>query len=173
VRTDELTTIIAFLGVLALVVLVFKLLRRGPKLELSTYIAKSDLLSAAERSFLGVLVNAIGTDYVVAPKVRVADAIAPRTGMSRSDWQRAFNRISAKHFDYLVCRASDFHIVAAVELDDKSHRQARRRERDEFLKAATQSADLPLLRFDAKSSYSQAQIRDSFAGVLESIQSIP
>jgi hypothetical protein len=173
VPTDALAILIALFVALVLVAFVLKLVRRRPQLELSPYSAKSNLLSPAERSFLGVLVNAIGTDYVVAPKVRVADAVAPRTGMSRSDWQRAFNRISAKHFDYVVCRASDFRIVAAVELDDKSHKQARRRERDQFLEAAIRSADLPLLRFDAKSGYSQAQIRDSFAGVFARIQSIP
>jgi hypothetical protein len=167
----ELIASIALLAVLALVILAFKRFGRGPTLELSRYTVQHNLLSDAERSFLGVLVNAIGTDYVVAPKVRVADAIAPRKGMSRSDWQRAFNRISAKHFDYLLCRASDFRIVAAVELDDNTHRQAHRRKRDEFLEAAVKDAGLPLLRFDAKSSYSQTQIRDSFAEILDGARS--
>ena len=159
----ELIASIALFAILALVILVFKVMRHGPRLELSRYTLQQSLLSDAERSFLGVFANAIGIDYVVVPKVRVADAIAPRKGMSRSDWQRAFNRISAKHFDFLVCRATDFGIVAAVELDDKTHRQPRRRKRDEFLEAAAQGAGLPLLRFDAKAGYSQGQIRDLFA----------
>lgn len=158
----------AVIALIAIVVIAFVLLVLGKRTSatVSQYELQKSLLSAAERSFFGVLVGAVGSDYVVVPKVRVADAIKPRRGMSRSDWQSNFNRISAKHFDFIVCRATDFGIVASVELDDKSHKQSRRRNRDEFLEAAARDAGLPLLRFDAKSGYSQAQVREFFAEAL-------
>jgi len=163
---DALFFIVVLFAIIALVVQLLNRSGSSTQAKESQYEQHKSLLSAAERSFFGVLKGAVGADYVVVPKVRVADAIRPRRGMSRSDWQSAFNRISAKHFDFLICRATDFGIVASVELDDKSHRQSRRRERDEFLAAAAKEAGLPLLRFDAKSSYSQVQLRESVADVL-------
>ncbi len=58
--------------------------------QLSTY-----LLSKAERSFYGVLVQATGNSGLVFSKVRVADVISPKKGLNRSEWQRAFNAVSA------------------------------------------------------------------------------
>ena len=157
----ELIGIIIVFAILILAVVVL----RSPKRQASRslqYFCQESLLSPAERSFFGVLASAVGGEYVVVPKTRVADALMPRKGLSRAEWQRAFNKVSSKHFDYLVCRASTFEIVAAVELDDKSHRRENRRQRDEFLAEATSSAGLPLLRFPAKEGYSLPQVRESF-----------
>jgi hypothetical protein len=40
---------------------------------------------------------------MVFGKVRVADVVETASGLRWSDRLRAFNRISAKHFDFLVC----------------------------------------------------------------------
>ena len=45
------------------------------------------LFSPAERSFLGVLNQAVGKSAQIFGKVRVADIITPKKGMSRSNWQ--------------------------------------------------------------------------------------
>lgn len=54
------------------------------------------LCSRAERSFFGVLSQAVGEEYFIFAKVRVADVIGPNKGVARSQWQVAFNQISAK-----------------------------------------------------------------------------
>ena len=168
-----IAAIVAVLVLFILVILASRLLGHSPQDDRSSYTVKHYLGSKAERSFFGVLSSAVGTEYIVAPKVRVADALAPRKGLSRSDWQSAFNRISAKHFDFVICHASTLRIAAAVELDDKSHDREDRRERDDFLDAAARKAGLPLLRFNAKSGYSQAQIRDLFADAIGQSQRVP
>ena len=75
------------------------------------------LFSPAERSFLGVLDQAVGTDYRVFGKVRVADVASVKPGLGNSARQGALNRIAQKHFDFVVCGARDLNIVCAVELD--------------------------------------------------------
>lgn len=117
------------------------------------------LLSKAERSFYGVLVQAIGNSGVVFSKVRVADVIAPKKGLNRSDWQRAFNAISSKQFDFIVCEPTDCSIKLAVELDDSSHGSSKARKRDVLLNGACQSAGLPLLRVKAAKSYAVAELQ--------------
>jgi len=71
------------------------------------------LFSPAERSFLGVLDQAVGSDYRVFGKVRVADVATVKTGRNNSVRQGAVNRIAQKHFDFVLCNASDLSIVCA------------------------------------------------------------
>lgn len=131
---------------------------RGYPYERSKY-----LLSKAERSFYGVLVQAVGNSGVVFSKVRVADVIFPKKGLNRSEWQRAFNAISAKHFDFVVCEPTNCSIRLAVELDDSSHGSSKAQKRDNLLNGACESAGLPLLRIKAAKSYAVAEIQRQIA----------
>ena len=129
------------------------------------YRKKRQLVSPAERSFLGVLEQAVGSDHRIFAKVRVSDVIEPRPGLSRSTWQGAVNRIDRKHFDYVLCRPDDLSIVAAVELDDASHDQSHRQRRDRFLATACEAAGLPLVRVATARAYSAADLRAKVIGI--------
>ena len=123
------------------------------------YQASKFLLSKAERSFYGVLSQAVGETGIVFAKVRVADVITPRKGLNRSDWQKAFNAVSAKHFDFLICNPGDCSVRLAIELDDASHNSAKAQKRDNLLNAACESANLRLLRIKAAKGYAIAEIK--------------
>ena len=83
----------------------------------------------------------------------MADVVEPEPGLNRSDRQSAFNRISGKHFDFLLCDKEDLSVICAIELDDRSHNSKRRHERDEFLKGVCEAAGVPLIQVPAKSGY--------------------
>lgn len=53
--------------------------------------------SPAERSFLGGIDQAVGTEYRVLGKVRIADLAKLKPGLSNSTRQAAINRIGSKH----------------------------------------------------------------------------
>lgn len=144
---------------LVILVVVRILVKRFQKRKAWQYRLSSGLLSKAERSFYGVLSRAAGIDHVVFAKVRIADALAPAKGMGRSNWQSAFNAISSKHFDFLLCDPLDCSIQLAVELDDASHDSERSGKRDRLINQACESAGLPLLRVKAARSYSETDIR--------------
>ena len=124
------------------------------------------LFSAAERSFLGVLDQVVGPEHRVFGKVRVADVATVKPGLSNSARQGALNRIAAKHFDFVVCRASDLSVVCAVELNDKSHSSQRVQARDDLLAKVCQAINLPLLIVPAKQTYSLQELRAQFAAAL-------
>ncbi len=148
-------------GLLLLALLVLAIFwSRGRQQKRLPYDMQETLFSPAERSFLGVLDLAVGDKARVFAKVRVADVLTPETGMGKSKWQQAFNKISAKHLDYLLCHPADLSFICAIELDDSSHRQQKRRARDSFLKAAFDSAGLPLLQIPASSHYEVEAVRD-------------
>lgn len=123
------------------------------------YVKEPFLLSKAERSFLGVLEQSIGDNYRIFSKVRVADVISVQNNTNQKNRTAAFNKIKAKHFDFIIVGKEDFSIIGAVELDDKSHKQSDRLKRDIFLNTVCETAGLKLFRFEAKKSYLVKEIR--------------
>ncbi len=126
------------------------------------YLANRNLFSIAERSFLGVLDGALGSDYRVFGKVRVADVARVQPGLGRSASQGALNRIAYKHFDYVICRAADLTVVCAVELNDNSHSSKRAVVRDELIAGVCRAIGLPLMQVPAKAAYSPQEVVDQF-----------
>lgn len=74
--------------------------------------------------------------YVICPKVRLLDIIEPRKGAKK--YKTLFYKIQAKHVDFLICDR-DMHIRAIIELDDNSHDEQERKERDAFVTLILQS----------------------------------
>ncbi|MCF3099190.1 DUF2726 domain-containing protein [Aeromonas australiensis] len=154
-------------GLLLLALLVLALFwRRGKQQKRLPYDLQETLFTPAERSFLGVLDLAVGDKARVFAKVRVADVLTPQAGIGKSKWQQYFNKISAKHFDYLLCHPADLSFICAIELDDSSHRHQKRKARDLFLKTACDSAGLPLLQIPARASYPVEELREQILPLL-------
>jgi Protein of unknown function (DUF2726) len=118
------------------------------------------LLTPAERSFFGVLQQALASDYQIFAKVRLADIVRPVKNPSRSGWQSAFNRTTGKHVDFVLCHSERLNIVGVIELDDSTHERFERGIRDSLVNSALADAGIPVLRVRARQSYSPAQIRD-------------
>lgn len=151
---------VLFVVVLAvLAVAAVKLNPQGRKDEDYPYNKNQVLFTPAERSFLGVLEQAVGGEYRIFAKVRVADIVSVDSMSNRSAWQRAFNRISAKHFDFVLCSQDDLSVMAVIELDDKSHKKRKRQERDAFLAQLCHAINLPLIQVPAQRAYSVPQLR--------------
>lgn len=131
------------------------------------YTPRNPLFSAAERSFLGVLDKAVGSEHRVFGKVRVADIAKVTPGLNNSARQGALNKIASKHFDYVVCRHSDLSIVCAVELNDKSHASKRAQARDKFIDGVCDTIGLPLLKVPAKRSYSVEDVSALFGEAIQ------
>lgn len=123
------------------------------------YVLNKTLFTPAERSFLGVLDLAIADQYRVFGKVRVADILLPGNGLNKSHWKIAFNKISAKHFDFVLCNKQTLEVIAVIELDDKSHQKGKTQKRDFVIASACASAGLPLIRFVATASYQVTEIQ--------------
>ncbi len=120
--------------------------RRGLTADVYT---RGELLSAAERHFLVTLDQAIGSEQRAFAKVRVADLVTLKPGLSQKARRGALNRVAAKHFDFVVC---------AAELNDSSHDTPRAKQRDELLAAVCRQVGLPLVMVRAAASYSAAAL---------------
>lgn len=100
---------------------------------------------------------------MVFTKVRIADVLAPKKGLSRSDWQRAFNKIAQKRFDFVLCDPRTLEVLKVVELNDKSHRKSARKARDELVRKSCADAQLSIIEVSAKSAYQQSNIANLIA----------
>lgn len=117
-------------------------------------------LTPAELAFYGALQRATVGQAQINAKVRLADVLEVDT---THQYQRYFNRIAAKHFDFVLSHPETMVPLVAIELDDRSHLRADRRRRDEFVERACAAARLPLLRFPVRSGYDPREIEAKLA----------
>jgi very-short-patch-repair endonuclease len=125
-----------------------------------------ELFSPAERSFLGVLEQAISGQFRVFGKVRLGDLVKPAKGLSQSRRTSIRNRLQQKHIDFVLCRPDTLAVACVVELDDASHRRRDRAERDDFVDKALSSAGILALHFPAQKGYAVAEVREKLATIL-------
>ena len=149
---------IAVLIAMLLFGLLTKALARWP------YHKTDHLLTPAERSFFGVLGQAIDNDLYIFAKVRLSDLLwLPQGTKNRQSYM---NRIQSKHVDFVLCDSATTEPRLLIELDDSSHQRARRRSRDAFLNETVRRAGLPILRVPAKRSYAPGELRQLISSLL-------
>lgn len=125
------------------------------------YYLKKSLFSPAERSFYGVLESINYEGVSIASKVRLADIFGIKKGLERGDRQRALNRISSKHIDFLFIQKGDGKAILGIELNDSSHEEEDRIVRDTFVDTVFASASLPILHISVRQAYDRNALRQS------------
>lgn len=158
--------IIAILIVFGIIATALKVFLGGNKggTEDYPYEKEQALFTPAERSFLGVLEQAVDGKLRIMGKVRLADVVKVRRVNNKSTWQKAFNRIQSKHLDFVACDSASLGVKFVIELDDKSHNQSKRQDRDEFIDKVLAAADIPVFHFPAKRAYSVQELQNSLFG---------
>lgn len=128
------------------------------------YVSRRHLLTPGERRFHHQgLYPAVSQRYVISLKVRLADVITV------DDWESpAGRKISQKHIDFVLVTPRTTRIVAVVELNDASHEEADRTQRDEFLTQALQAAGIPLITFPIYRTYDPRRIRQRIFAAIAS-----
>ncbi len=151
--------VLIFVGLLKFVEL--RMARKSKGIEYFPYEAIPNLCSAAELKFLSVLEEVIDSQkYKVFAKVRLADIIKVEKLRNRRSHTSAFNRISSKHIDFVICKRDDTSIVVVVELDDASHRAKSRQKRDLFVDKSLQVAGVRFIRFRCQRAYDLGEVRE-------------
>lgn len=158
---------VAILVLLGAIAVVLKA-RVGPPSvsQPDAYYLKTSLFSPAERSFLGVLDALQYEGIEVGAKIRLPDIFGVKKGLTRSNRQRAFNRISAKHVDFLLMQRSDGRPVLGIELDESSHAEEDRAARDSFVDSLFSTTGLPILHVTAKAAYDPKEVHRQIQAAL-------
>lgn len=129
------------------------------------YKIQKNFFTQAERAFLEVLEQAMGNDYKIFGKVRVAEIFTP--DVPKKFWWSAFNKINSKHFDYVLCSQDRLDVQCIIELHDGSHNRSDRTERDNFLRKICEDSKIPFLEFTVLPSYNIQSVRKTIEKELE------
>lgn len=115
-------------------------------------------LSGPEQTLYWRLREAL-PECVVLSQVTFSRFMRPDTGgvAPLAEYRALQNRIAQKTLDFLVC-LPDFTVVAAVELDDSSHRGDLDRQRDQLLNAA----GITVIRVSVDDIPTAQRIREAF-----------
>ena len=121
------------------------------------YQKNRSLFSPRELVFYRALIEAVGSEYQVFAKVRLADFVF--LANEPKDRKAHVNPILCKHVDFLLCAREELKPVLAIELDDSSHRtKYDTHESDEFKKRTFGAIGLPLLRIELQPKYSVPEL---------------
>jgi very-short-patch-repair endonuclease len=161
-----IVVLILILAIVAVIKIFMK--QKAQREQTYPYEKESALFSPAERSFFGVLEQVINNRYRLMGKIRLADIVKVKSGLNKSAWQNAFNKIQSKHIDIVACDPTTLSVQFVIELDDKTHSQSKRQNRDQFVDNVMRAAGIPIVHFTAKNSYSLQEIESilSQAGIL-------
>jgi len=102
------------------------------------------LITAAEKNYLSVLETVVGSRARIYCMVRVADVLKPNRSLDAKQRHILMRKTTQKHFDFVLCDPVSLQPLCVIELNDRSHQRKDRRERDQFLQEACDSARLPL-----------------------------
>jgi hypothetical protein len=115
-------------------------------------------LSQPEQVLYHRLVAAM-PECIVLAQVQLSQVLGVKKGFNFNEWNNRINRMS---LDFLVC-LKDSTIVAAVELDDKTHERASRVEADAKKEKALSAAGISLVRWNVSALPDEDAIRQAFA----------
>ena len=122
------------------------------------YVRADYLFSKAEANFYFALSNAVQGRYLVFGKVRVADIITIKSGLSPKARMSALGRIAQKHLDYVLVHPVSLAPICAIELNDKSHDRGDRSKRDQMLTKIFAKTEFPIVWVKASRTYDSAEI---------------
>ena len=114
-------------------------------------------LSAPEQVLYHRLVKAL-PEHIVLAQVQVSRILGVKKGFKFSEWNNRINRLS---YDFVVC-SKDATVLAAIELDDKSHEAEDRANTDRKKEKATAAAGVKLVRWHVKALPDETAIRAAF-----------
>lgn len=133
------------------------------------YEARKCLYDAVERRFLGHMVEAVGRDFIIFGKVRIADVLRVRPDQKGGKYKVAHARIARDHVDFLLCDKVSTRVLCAVELYDPHNHPTLQLKRARALDKIFKAAGVPLVRFPRAERYKTLEIESSLAQVFENL----
>lgn len=112
------------------------------------------LLSKPEQVLYFRLCNAL-PQHIVLAQVGLSRILGVKEGNNFHQWNNRINRMTA---DFVVCN-KDASILAVIELDDASHEKEQRRQADAKKDIALASANIRMIRWQAKAMPNEEDIR--------------
>ncbi|MCG7490113.1 DUF2726 domain-containing protein [Vibrio sp. Of14-4] len=127
------------------------------------YDSRASIASPEELEFYRALSVVVKGRDVIFTKVSAADLMLPRKGLySGGDRQRAYNKLSRKHVDFVLCDPITLEIRTLIQLD--SDKKKTSNEIKNYVEKAAKTAGLTTKRFCIEKSYDYDEIEKVLYG---------
>lgn len=150
-----------------ILITIVSIVKSKPSSEKKNYSGKKYFLTIKEKDFFDRIQSML-PEYQIFSQVRLADILFVDNNIDNSEYYKHFNKISSKSVDFLICkkdRKNGFEIICAIELDDPSHKQQKRIERDHFVNNAFKQASIELLRVPFKKSIEEINYQELISSI--------
>ena len=128
-----------------------------PRSSRYAYKAKQSLITNSEKNFLSILQELFGNQYYINSQVHL-DALLD-SKVEGQYWKAASSHINRKSVDFVICDRENMRPLVAIELDDKTHLYADRKDRDVEVERILAEAGITLERFYGQGRYSRDLIQ--------------
>lgn len=125
------------------------------------YEKKRYLTTIKEVEFYTIL-QEIATKYDLAvfSQVVLYELVNIKLNKYDKDYLKYWNKISSKSIDFVIINKKTTKILQCIELDDNTHNNKKRIERDIFINELFKSINLPLLRVPANNNYNKEYLEN-------------
>ena len=124
------------------------------------YISRNKLLSDAERKLYFCLKEIFkDSNIVIFPKVRLLDIVDV---LPHSDKTYLW-KIQSKHIDFVLCNENDSKILLCLELNDSSHKNQSRIERDVFVSNVLNTVNIPIIFLQVQKCYDPGEVYEKIS----------
>jgi hypothetical protein len=120
--------------------------------------SKKSVFTPAEKNFQNLVEQAMGTKYRVINRVKLADIVTIRNGVSDRASQSAVNNAEGKYLDFVICDRNTMKLLGAIDLVD-TQGKGYKIKKDWFVSGALEAASIPHLRIKVKANYTLDEIR--------------
>ena len=118
------------------------------------------IITVTEQSFYTVLCDAVPAGYTIMVQVALNRLVTVHRLAKTHHWRDPrWSRIAQKSIDFVVVRLRDMAPLVAIELDDASHTQQLRIDRDVLLDAILRDAGLPIIHHPVQANYDRIAVQ--------------
>lgn len=125
-----------------------------------TYARRDYIMTAHEATLFRRLETIVRGRYYVFPQVHLSSLLDHR--VKGQDWRAALSTIQRKSVDFVLVDMTSLKTAYVVELDDTTHDQSDRQQRDEMVAPLLLDADMPLVRLRDIDRLSDEDIENAF-----------
>ncbi len=120
--------------------------------------SKPAVFTAAEKNFQNLIEQAMGNKYRILNRVKLADIVTIRNGVSNRASQNAVTNAEGKYLDFVICERNSMKLLGAIDLVD-TQGKGYKVKKDWFVSGALEAATIPHLRIKVKANYTLDEIR--------------
>jgi len=119
---------------------------------------KQSLFTPAEKNFQNLLEQALGEKYRIINRVKLADIVTIRNGVSSRAGQTAITNAEGKYLDFAICDRDSMQLAGVIDLVD-TQGKGYKIKKDWFVSGALEASSIPHIRIKVKANYTVDEIR--------------